>query len=154
MYTFITVKCQWITKKNIDIIIVIVNIFCRFSDYCYLVDESTGCYDTRQNRICVVITDFVDNFEFGIQDVDMIEKEMRNLDFDVQQFHKNKDHTHDTFMKYLKTGNKIAFINFNVPLEQCLDRTYIIVTYTFISTFKCLGSCKNPFANICYSEVV
>lgn len=80
--------------------------FHRFSDYCYLIDESTGCYDTRQNRMCIVINANIDEeaFSNGKKDSSMIEKTMKDLTFSVRKFQKEKNETHTILMKKIKEG--------------------------------------------------
>lgn len=124
-----------------------MNIFCRFSDYCYLLDESSGCYDTRQNRSCVVINAVSNAGAFGIanNDADMVVKDMTDVGFNVQKFpkDKDKDRTHSTLMKSIKKGNIIDYIHLdeffqsNEPLLYC--RIHHNESYKFINLSEYFG---------------
>lgn len=94
--------------------LILINLFYRFSDYCYLIDENPGCYDTRRNRMCIVINANTEKTAFsnGKTDSEMIKNTMNDLDFSVKIFQKEKNETHTILINKLKKGklpNEYAF---------------------------------------------
>lgn len=91
-------------------------LFYRYSDYCYLIDESSGCYDTRRNRMCIVINANTDETAFsnGKTDTEIIKNTMDDLNFSVKIFKKEKNETHTILIKKLKEGK--------LPNEYALER--------------------------------